>query len=52
MIEKSKGGKTQSIDYSYRSQKLEQIKRDLKVVRETINQKGWKAIRETYTRSV
>jgi integrase len=52
VIEKSKGGKTRYIDYSDRPQKLEQIKRDLKVVREAIQTKGWKELRETYPRSV
>ncbi len=52
VIEKSKGGKTRSVDYSDRPQKLEQVKRDLKVLREAINQKGWGEIRKTYSDSV
>ena len=52
VIEKSKGGKTRSIDYSDRPQKFEQIKRDLKVVKEAIKQQGWKAVRESYPKSV
>ncbi len=37
VIEKSKGGKTRSVDYSDRPQKLEQIKNNIKVLREAIN---------------
>jgi integrase len=52
VIEKSKGGKTRYIDYTDRPHKLEQIKKDLEVVREGIKNTGWREIRATYSESV
>jgi len=52
VIEKSKGGKTRTLEFKDRPHKLEEIKRDLKVVREGINQRGWGEIRKSYPESV